>query len=200
MNLRLSWALSVCGLAAVISGCTTPSAISRAQSPETAAPVYNTGETVVYYGDSYGFPSAGDVRAQRQDARFVSQGILAPMGSPYRDMSTRYRTLPNQPGCPTGQCPTGQCPTGQCPSGQCGHRSCPHGYQVNGTDFWPGGCPLCQADYIAWQPHHRHSFSYHVPRNMTWPQQNAVGGAVVYPYYTHKGPSDFFRDDPRNER
>ena len=65
-------------------------------------------------------------------------------------------------------CPSGHCPSGHCP-GQYG------GNELN------------------WYPHHGFSYSYEVPNDLRYPQANAVGGAVVYPYYTHKGPSDFFR-------
>lgn len=65
---------------------------------------------------------------------------------------------------------------------------CPHGVR--------GGCPSCgpgcgrTAD---WVPTHHKTYSYSVPKDLSYPEQNAVGGAIVYPYYTHKGPSDFFR-------
>lgn len=64
----------------------------------------------------------------------------------------------------------GACPGGGCHPGHCG----------NGGH----GCPQ-----------HYHSYSYQRPQNLSYPAPNAVGGSVVYPYYTHKGPSDFFRDD-----
>ena len=81
-------------------------------------------------------------------------------------------------GCPGGACPNGACQTGACPGGACG----------------PYGCsptnPKCVRD--------ARSFSYTQPNNLRYPAQGMPGGAVVYPYYTHKGPSDFFRDDPSN--
>jgi hypothetical protein len=54
-----------------------------------------------------------------------------------------------------------------------GHHACP-----------PGGCPSghCGAGCgHACGPHHCHSYSYQRPGNLTYPDQNAVGGAVVYP-------------------
>jgi hypothetical protein len=163
-----------------------------------------------YYGSGYGPTTERQMyrqmqqqqnqmyREQRQDDRFVSQGILPPQGSPYRDTSLRYRTLDGGTGAPCRTVDGVQVYDGTgCPTGQCG--TCPHGYPINGTDFACGGCPFCGADYIHCQPHHFHSFSYHVPRNLSWPSPNAIGGAVVYPYYTHKGPSDFFRDDERTD-
>ncbi|MBL4884267.1 MAG: hypothetical protein JKY95_14865 [Planctomycetaceae bacterium] len=37
-----------------------------------------------------------------------------------------------------------------------------------------------------------HTYSYKTPNNLSYPQQSQLGGAITYPYYTHKGPSDFF--------
>ena len=74
-------------------------------------------------------------------------------------------------GCPQGNCQVGH--YGGCPNGHCGH-GCGCGHQC---------------------PHHRFSWSYERPQNLKYPDAGAVGGAVVYPYYTHKGPSDFFLDD-----
>lgn len=42
-------------------------------------------------------------------------------------------------------------------------------------------------------PRHNYTYGYQRPRHLVYPQPQATGGAVVYPYYTHKGPSDFFR-------
>lgn len=68
------------------------------------------------------------------------------------------------------ECPQG-CPPayGYCPSGYC---------QTCGASGH--GCPQ-----------HYHSYSYSRPSDLRYPQ--GPGGAVVYPYYTLRGPSDFFR-------
>jgi hypothetical protein len=89
-------------------------------------------------------------------------------------------------GCPGG-CPQGgMCPGGACPPGGYG---CPGG-------MCPGGmCGGCGNGEIACQPHHGRSFSYKVPDDLSYPPAGVPGGAVVYPYYTHKGPSDFFRKE-----
>lgn len=67
-------------------------------------------------------------------------------------------------GCP--QCQYGQaCPQGGCPS--CGHGQ---------------GCPQ-----------HLHSYKYNWPKNMVYPSNNQLpAGLVQYPYYTFRGPTDFF--------
>ena len=75
--------------------------------------------------------------------------------------------------CPSAACPSGLCPSGQCPSGLCQHQG-------------PYGNPL------DWYPRHGFSYSYERPNDLSYPAADSVGGSVVYPYYTHKGPSDFF--------
>lgn len=42
------------------------------------------------------------------------------------------------------------------------------------------------------KPHHYHTYAYKEPRNLSYPAPGQTGGVVVYPYYTHKGPDDFF--------
>lgn len=43
-----------------------------------------------------------------------------------------------------------------------------------------------------WHPTHYHTFTYNPPQNLVYPQQNQPAAVVQYPYYTHKGPDDFF--------
>jgi hypothetical protein len=69
---------------------------------------------------------------------------------------------------------------GECPPGYGGHA---HG---GGRGALFGTSKICPDGY---------SYGYQVPNDLRYPQPNAVGGAVVYPYYTHRGPSDFFRQD-----
>src|SRR5690606_32191242 len=59
----------------------------------------------------------------------------------------------------------------------------------------PGGaCPgHCPPGNQSWYPKHGFSYSYETPNDLVYPPAGGIGGATVYPYYTHKGPSDFFR-------
>ncbi len=83
-----------------------------------------------------------------------------------------------------GSCPPGG--AGNCPPQQGYGGACPHGLH--------GGCQTCGHGRAPdWYPKHHKSYSYSVPNDLSYPGQNSVGGAVAYPYYTHKGPSDFFR-------
>ena len=89
----------------------------------------------------------------------------------------------------TTTCP--QC-NGQCQPGV----PCPclgHGLFAPGGYFNRGG---------VWSPRHVHNYSYDAPRNLAYPPNAnpAVPGqmgpmpVVQYPYYTTKGPDDFFHD------
>lgn len=68
-----------------------------------------------------------------------------------------------------------------------------------------GGCPPYGAGYppqsecdgmlirSPWHPTHHHTFSYEQPANLRYPS-NQPGSLVRYPYYTFKGPDDFFHN------
>ena len=66
---------------------------------------------------------------------------------------------------------------GACPPGQC-------------RPEWSKSPCDCPEDYHF--PKHHHTFDYRQPKNLVYPPQNQPAAAVVYPYYTCKGPSDFF--------
>lgn len=59
-------------------------------------------------------------------------------------------------------------------------------------------CPTCPAPKNAevWRPTHHHTWEYKVPQNLVYPPQNQQPGVYQYPYYTVKGPSDFFYTGP----
>ena len=43
-----------------------------------------------------------------------------------------------------------------------------------------------------WYPTHHHWYRYQPPKNLVYPPANQPGAVVNYPYYTLKGPDDFF--------
>ena len=76
--------------------------------------------------------------------------------------------------CQTGGCPPG----GQCQGGGCG--------LANGT---------CQpGNYgVPFHPSHRNFYTYKAPQNVVYPNPRPTPMAAInYPYYTTKGPTDFF--------
>ena len=58
------------------------------------------------------------------------------------------------------------------------------------------GCNTCLYENSSynpdWYPTHHHWYRYKPPKNLVYPPANQPGGVVVYPYYTLKGPDDFF--------
>lgn len=83
-----------------------------------------------------------------------------------------------QDGCPMCQSTVG-------PGGQMMHApncdACPPAQRCNN-----GHCNL------PFHPVHRNFQTYHVPNGMMRPPENAAPALVQYPYYTLRGPTDFF--------
>lgn len=86
-------------------------------------------------------------------------------------------------GCGNGSCSTGGCGNGGYGNGGCGNGG--YGDPYAGYSNGPGGPN-------DWYPTHRHHFHYTPPKNLVYPAQNQPTAMVQYPYYTVKGPSDFF--------
>lgn len=86
--------------------------------------------------------------------------------------------------------------------GAAGFATCPHGYCPPITGHATPGpvCPVCRPDpwaYAAargkiWRPTHYQTFEYKYPKNLVYPPPNHMPAIVQYPYYTVKGPTDFF--------
>ena len=68
---------------------------------------------------------------------------------------------------PYQACPPGQgCPPGQCKDGMCMNLPC--------------------------HPVHRNFHTYQAPQNLMYPPENQGAAVYQYPYYTLRGPTDFF--------
>jgi len=52
------------------------------------------------------------------------------------------------------------------------------------------GNPYCEPG--GWGPTHYHTFEYRQPKNLLYPPANQPAAVVQYPYYTVRGPTDFF--------
>lgn len=196
---RLSWALCAAGLFAA-TGCSSMPSVVRGQSPE-AAPIQQT--------------------AHHQHQVQQHTGPVANAYSDHHSTTTTYRsaTYSGKDGslvqpvectnCPGGHAGAGAGAAGQgyygtCPPGSnCRHHGMGHGlgHGLHGGYHCPhhglcpsGHCRSCgHGNALDWYPKHHFSYSYERPRNLVYPPPQVPGGAVVYPYYTHKGPSDFFR-------
>lgn len=71
-----------------------------------------------------------------------------------------------------------------CPSGNCQHG---HGHGAHGQHCAPG--TNCN---IPFHPVHRNFHTYSAPQGLMYPPENASPAMYQYPYYTLRGPTDFF--------
>jgi hypothetical protein len=57
-------------------------------------------------------------------------------------------------------------------------------------------CPTCpqphQQGHDFWRPTHHHTWDYTPPTDLRYPDPNQPPAVMQYPYYTVKGPTDFF--------
>ena len=84
-----------------------------------------------------------------------------------------------------------ECP--MCESGQ-GHgqgQPCPPYRRGHGPHRGAANCPDAGCN-LPGHPVHRNFHTYHAPQNLMYPPENAAPAQVQYPYYTFRGPTDFF--------
>lgn len=153
------------------AGCSTVSPVTLGQSPAGSDPRVQT---------------ASHHQAPAPHSQYTAVNPHEAIHDQFNATEISYYPAPGGgggygPGCPPGACPPNGCPDGSCPIGY-------HNSYVMG----PTG-PACG-------PQHHMSYSYSRPNDLRYPDQSTTGGAVVYPYYTLKGPSCFFRDDDRREQ
>lgn len=82
------------------------------------------------------------------------------------------------------------CPDGMCHPGASGYmpQSCPNGH-CHGQHGHCGPGAHCN---IPFHPVHRNFYMYSAPSNLMYPPDNAAPAMYQYPYYTLRGPTDFF--------
>jgi len=168
MNMKFTLASLGCGLMIALSGCTNLGTTTRGQSPE-GGPYSQTG----FHNKEYGTRVAEGV-----------ENHFHPNTTVTHHSATGYPSYPSDRAARRAERWGG----GNGPQGNCPEGSCPHGNRI-------GQCPTCGNGVTKWAPRHYSSYSYERPNDLSWPAPNAPAGAMQYPYYTFKGPSDFFRDD-----
>ena len=103
-------------------------------------------------------------------------------------------TMRAQSPCESGGCqPGGTCNPGYgtgCPPG----AVCYSGAACHNCDNCQSGCEPCMN--LPCHPVHRNFHTYDVPRNLSYPDASQPPAAVQYPYYTTRGPTDFFYQGP----
>ncbi len=91
------------------------------------------------------------------------------------------------------ECEQGYCPAHCSPFGRIQHcwtYMATLGGKTGGSNGYNG-----QAARDPRQLNYQYLHRYRAPKNLVYPQPNQPAGVVVYPYYTVKGPDDFFLDD-----
>ena len=169
----------ILSLAALLSvsftvGCAMSNPVVRGQAPDMGGPIIGTAPG---YGDfkhapylgKYGRPDFKPHTGFR-DHNFGYEGGTYAYPNGYYD--DRYQPYADD-GCGCQECGDGS----HCPQGGC-HRC-------------GRGC-----GYHDGKPQHYQTYRHHWPKNMVYPQQGVPSGMIQYPYYTLRGPTDFFMDKP----
>ncbi|MEZ6061282.1 MAG: hypothetical protein R3C19_13130 [Planctomycetaceae bacterium] len=98
-------------------------------------------------------------------------------------------------GCASSPIMRGQSPQA-CWDGGSSHGDCPmcnSGYSAGSCQS--GSCRggACQGNCnLPFHPVHRNSYTYSTPDGLMYPPEEAPAAMYQYPYYTFRGPTDFF--------
>jgi hypothetical protein len=88
-----------------------------------------------------------------------------------------------------GPASTHDCP--MCQSGEGHGAACPPNYQGYHQQRCSKNCRGAGCN-LPCHPVHRNFHTYHAPQNLMYPPENSQPAQVQYPYYTLRGPTDFF--------
>jgi hypothetical protein len=214
MSTRLTTGLLACLMASIFVGCvSSPESLIRGQSPAYPMPAgANSGHGFGAYSQGVPFPFNGLLGKATQssvqshvDAYYGNGGSSAygpggyPVSASYAGGGV-YSGADCEGGatCENGYCQDPSCRPG-CQQGYC-FMGCLHGQ--NCCQYCNGqGCPHCHGNGYGngygngggqWAPTHLYAHKYQIPQGMVYPQNPTPGAITVYPYYTHKGPDDFF--------
>ena len=172
MRFRSGVALAALFALSFSVGCSMNNPIVRGQAPENNGPILGSAPG---YGDLQKTPYLGshgkhDFKPYNgfRDHNFgYDGGFYAGPDGYYTDRNIPYTVNGQAAGAGCPHCQFGNaCPADGCP--QCGH-GCLHKF-----------------------PHHYQTYQYDWPQNQVYPQQGVPSGVVQYPYYTLRGPTDFF--------
>ncbi|MEK6259494.1 MAG: hypothetical protein AABP62_12830 [Planctomycetota bacterium] len=198
MQIRSNWGLMVVVTVAAAMGCSQSRTTIRGQSP--AAPVAAAGwegqGPIIGSAPGYGQFVHGDHKpghGNNKDAFKAKHSHhdfnIAPgfhdnnfgyEGGYYAGPEGYYTEHDRTYTVGGGGCP--HCQNGQaCPSDGCPH--CGHGHRgMGGTlGHGPNGFPT-----------HYQTYRYDWPQNQVYPTGPVPAGMVQYPYYSFRGPTDFF--------
>lgn len=187
MSFKAGWGLTALLVASALVGCGQSRQLVRGQSPTTYPPesAISADSPGPIIGSAPGYAEQvhnakskhthHDFKAYNgfRDNNFGYEGgyYAGPQGY-YTDHDRTY-VAGSHGGASTG-CPA--CEYGRgCPQGGCQHCGC------NAGACGPGGCPQ-----------HYQTYQFNWPQNMVYPTSDVPAGMVQYPYYTLRGPTDFF--------
>lgn len=83
------------------------------------------------------------------------------------------------------------CPMCQASDGHAHGQACPPSHGSHGGHHGAANCQGAGCN-LPLHPVHRNFHTYHAPQNLMYPPENAAPAQVQYPYYTFRGPTDFF--------
>jgi hypothetical protein len=183
--------LAVCVIVPMSIGCGSQQGIVRGQSPAPAgAEARRPGVT-----PAGGFH--GDTSGGIEQVRFYSPLMKGP-AEPVAITSSLSQKA-GVSSCHGNDCHGDNCHNGACSKcGDCSGHCCCLGSGSGGDGSGDGhlglGLGLNRQRYPgAWYPTHHHHFDYDPPRDLVYPAANVPPATIVYPYYTCKGPDDFFK-------
>ena len=168
-NMQFRGILGLVALVAVSCsiGCSMTSPTVRGQAPDSSGPIIGSAPG---YGDFQKKPYLG--RHDHHDFK----PLAGAADNNYGYEGGFYRG-PDGPGAQAYTVDASGCPS--CQDG----NACPQ-----------DGCQRCGrgCGYRNGMPQHVQTYQYDWPQNMVYPQQGVPAGMVQYPYYTLRGPTDFF--------
>jgi hypothetical protein len=185
---RARWGLMVMLAMGAAAGCSQSRQTVRGQSPvampgapgcETQGPIIGTAPGYAEFVHGHRARNGHhDFKAHTgfRDNNFGYEGGYYAGPEGYYTERDRVYTAGDGTGCPA--CEYGQaCPADGCP--HCGHACGQKLAELLGHG--PNGYPT-----------HYQTYRYDWPQNMVYPPNQVPAGMVQYPYYTLRGPTDFF--------
>lgn len=173
----------LCLISPLLIGCSTGSGVIRAQSPATGPTVQAQTETLgTLYGTNGLFTKHNKVKYEGKITTYTG-----PNGGQHVHHSGPNGHYDRHHGHANGQ----PCP--QCQQ-ECGENDeCRLCKSFRDRFSGPERTSVMGPDGRRYEyPVHTHEFSYKPPQGLVYPENNAPAPVVQYPYYTVKGPDDFF--------
>lgn len=193
--LHCSWKSVVAtGLLAVAcTGCSTLPTTIRSQSPDQAQQLLH--EQSEGWKQTGEIQQTGGTQSLEGPLNGELRGLINNNMHPY-DVSRHGYATPVGPGHPAPGGNMGYIP-GYNPHAGWGNFSQQPAPSPHNAGFYKAPAPHQE---LGWDhggrrhagQYHYHTYRYKQPNCPVYPAPNQPGGVVTYPYYTHKGPSDFF--------